>query len=52
MDGTNGLKETTRVTASVVSTLRVNIFAAPGSYGRRADKALRRAARLPTAITL
>jgi hypothetical protein len=29
MDGTNGLKETTRVTASVASTLGVNIFAAP-----------------------
>jgi hypothetical protein len=30
MDGTNGLKETTRVTASVASTLGVNIFAARG----------------------
>jgi hypothetical protein len=32
MDGTNGLKETTRVTAPVASnTLSVNIFTAPGS---------------------
>ena len=30
MDGTNGLKENTRVTASVASTLSVNIFAARG----------------------
>ena len=30
MDGTNGLKETTRVTAFVASTLGVNIFAVPG----------------------
>ena len=31
MDGTNGLKETTRVTASVASsTLSVNVFTAPG----------------------
>jgi hypothetical protein len=31
MDGTNGLKETTRVTAPVASnTLNVNVFAAPG----------------------
>ena len=30
MDGTNGLKETTRVIASVASTLSVNIFAARG----------------------
>ena len=30
MDGTNGLKENTRMTASVASTLSVNIFAAPG----------------------
>ena len=30
MDGTNGLKENTRVTASVASTLSVNIFSAPG----------------------
>jgi hypothetical protein len=31
MDGTNGLKETTRVTAPVASnTLSVNVFTAPG----------------------
>jgi hypothetical protein len=31
MDGTNGLKETTRVTAPATSnTLSVNIFRAPG----------------------
>jgi len=31
MDGTNGPKETTRVTASVASTaLSVNVFTAPG----------------------
>ncbi len=30
MDGTNGLKETTWVIASVASTLSVNIFAALG----------------------
>jgi hypothetical protein len=31
MDGTNGLKETTRVTAPVGSnTISVNIFTAPG----------------------
>jgi hypothetical protein len=31
MDGTNGLKETTRVTAPVASnTLSVNIFTSPG----------------------
>ena len=51
MDGTNGLKENTRVTASVASTLSVNILSARGGYGRRADKALRRAAWLPAAIT-
>jgi len=52
MDGTNGLKETTRVTASVASTLGVNIFGGPGEgYGRRADKAPRRTAWLPAAIT-
>ncbi len=32
MDDTTGLKETTRVTAPVVSnTLGVNVFAAPGA---------------------
>ena len=48
MDGTNGLKETTRMTAPVASnTLSVNVFTAPGKdYGRRAAKALRRSARL------
>ena len=31
MDGTNGLKETTRVTAPIASnTLSVNVFTAPG----------------------
>jgi glyoxylase-like metal-dependent hydrolase (beta-lactamase superfamily II) len=30
MDGTNGLKETTRVTAPAVSKLSVNVFTAPG----------------------
>ncbi len=34
MDGTNGLKETTRVTAAVVSnTPSVNAFTAPGKAG-------------------
>jgi hypothetical protein len=53
MDGTNGLKETTPVTAPVASnTLSVNVFTflrfyRPGKgYGRRAAKALRRSARL------
>jgi hypothetical protein len=33
MDGTSGLKETTRVTAPVASnTLSVNIFTAPGNW--------------------
>ena len=48
MDGTNGLKETTRVTAPVASnTLWCERFYRPGKdYGRRAAKALRRSARL------
>jgi hypothetical protein len=48
MDGTNVLKKTTRVTAPVASnTLGVNVFTGPGKgHGRRAAKAVRRAARL------
>jgi hypothetical protein len=48
MDGTNALKESTRVTSPVASnTLSVNVFYRPGKgYGRRAAKALRRSARL------
>jgi hypothetical protein len=47
MDGTNGPTERTRVTAPVASnTLSVNVFTSGKGYGRRAAKALRRAARL------
>jgi hypothetical protein len=48
MDGTTGLKETTRVTAPVaLNTLNVNVFYRPGKgYGGRAAKALWRSARL------
>ena len=51
MDGTNGLKETTRVTAPVASTLSVNVFTAPGKTmvgegqspsGKRSDLTLSR----------
>ena len=52
MDGTNGLKETTRVTAPVASntpesnTKRERFYGPGKDYGRRAAKALRRSARL------
>ncbi len=48
MDGTNGLKETTRVSAPVaLEHAECERFHRPGKgYGRRAAKALRRSARL------